>query len=84
MYISSIQNYSLFQINDEKLKNLFGKYGIVTDIQLKYKDGKFRQFAFIGFKNEEDAKKAVDSLDKTYIGTSRVTVEPCALLGRIF
>ncbi|XP_044765331.1 probable RNA-binding protein 19 [Coccinella septempunctata] len=68
-------------ITEEKLKNLFGEYGIVTDIQLKYKDGKFRQFAFIGYKNEDEAQKAIQSLDKTFISTSRITVEPCALLG---
>ncbi|XP_045462313.1 probable RNA-binding protein 19 [Harmonia axyridis] len=68
-------------ITEDKLRNLFEKYGTVTDIQLKYKDGKFRQFAFVGYKDENDSKKAIDSLNKTFISTSRITVEPCALLG---
>lgn len=50
----------------------------MTDIQLKYtKEGKFRQFAFVGFQTEEQAQEAIQFYDKTFIHTSRISVELC-------
>jgi len=64
------------------LKELFSQKGIVTDVQLKYtKDGKFRQFAFIGYKSEEQAKLAQSHFDQTFIDTCKICVEQCANLG---
>lgn len=55
----------------------------MTDIQLKYtKDGKFRQFGFVGFQTEEQAQEAIKFFDKTFIHTSRVTVEICKELNQ--
>ncbi|XP_074038360.1 probable RNA-binding protein 19 [Leptinotarsa decemlineata] len=69
-------------INEQTLKDLFGQKGTVTDIQLKYtKDGKFRNFAFIGYQNENEAEEAIKYLDNTFIKTSRIRVENCATLG---
>ncbi|KOC62529.1 putative RNA-binding protein 19 [Habropoda laboriosa] len=69
-------------ITDTKVKELFSQKGLVTDVQLKYtKDGKFRRFAFIGFKTEEQAIAAKEYFDKTCIDTCRVSVEQCASLG---
>ncbi|XP_034949464.1 probable RNA-binding protein 19 [Chelonus insularis] len=69
-------------IKEAKLKDLFSTQGVITDIQLKYtKDGKFRRFGFIGYKSEEDAKKALAYFDKSCIDTSRISVELCAELG---
>ena len=70
------------QITDTKLKELFSHKGLVTDVQLKYtKDGKFRRFAFIGFKTEEQAVAAKEHFDKTYIDTCKISIEQCASLG---
>ncbi|KMR02737.1 putative rna-binding protein 19-like protein [Lasius niger] len=67
---------------DTKLKELFSQKGVVTDVQLKYtKDGKFRRFAFIGYKTEEQAKLAQSFFDQTYIDTCKIFVEQCAGLG---
>lgn len=45
---------------------------------MKYtKDGIFRRFAFIGFLNEGDAQRAIDKLNKSFIGTSKLAVEQC-------
>jgi len=64
------------------LKELFSQKGIVTDVQLKYtKDGKFRQFAFIGYKSEEQAKLAQSYFNQTFIDTCKICVEQCANLG---
>ncbi|XP_029676364.1 probable RNA-binding protein 19 [Formica exsecta] len=69
-------------VTDTKLKELFSQKGIVTDVQLKYtEDGKFRRFAFIGYKTEEQAKLAQSFFDQTYIDTCKIFVEQCAGLG---
>ncbi|XP_072744526.1 probable RNA-binding protein 19 [Anoplolepis gracilipes] len=69
-------------VTDTKLKELFSQKGVVTDVQLKYtKDGKFRRFAFIGYKTEEQAKLAQSFFDQTYIDTCKVFIEQCVGLG---
>jgi len=69
-------------ITEAKLRAAFSPHGSVTDLQLKYsKDGKFRGFAFIGYKALEEAEKARDYLDNTYIGAAKVKVEKCKDLG---
>ncbi|CAD1479371.1 unnamed protein product, partial [Heterotrigona itama] len=69
-------------ITDTKVKELFSHKGLITDVQLKYtKDGKFRRFAFIGFKTEEQAVAAKEYFDKTCIDTCKISIEQCASLG---
>lgn len=68
-------------VNEQKLRKFFEQKGVVTDVQLKFKDGKFRQFAFIGYENENSAQKAVDYFNDTFFGTSKIKVEVCAALG---
>lgn len=47
-------------------------------MQLKYtKDGIFRRFGFIGYLNDEQAQHAIEKLNKSYIGTSKIVVEQC-------
>lgn len=47
----------------------------MTDVKLKHtKDGKFRQFGFIGFKTVEEANKAIDYFNNTFIDASRIVV----------
>ena len=71
-----------FSITEGKLRNSFAKHGSVTDLQLKYKEGKFRGFGFIGFSNEDEAKAAKSYLDGTFIGAAKVKVEFCNELGK--
>ncbi|KAM7347621.1 putative RNA-binding protein 19 [Cochliomyia hominivorax] len=69
-------------ITEEKLRNLFGSKGTITDMQLKYTpDGKFRQFCFIGYQTEEEAQEAIKFFNNTCIQTNRIRVEMCANLG---
>lgn len=68
-------------VNEQKLHKLFSEKGTVTDLQLKYKDGKFRQFCFIGYENEDCAKNAAEFFNDTFIGTSKIKVELCTALG---
>lgn len=45
---------------------------------MKYtKEGKFRQFGFVGFQTEEQAQEAIKFFDKTFIQTSRISIEIC-------
>jgi multiple RNA-binding domain-containing protein 1 len=65
-------------ITDAKLRSTFSAHGAVTDLQLKYnKQGKFRGFAFVGFKEEGEAVKAREWLNDTYIGAVKIRVEQC-------
>ena len=60
------------------MRKHFETFGPITDLKLKYtKEGVFRRFAFIGYVNDEQAQRAIDKLDKTYIGTSKLVVEQC-------
>ncbi|XP_018800163.1 PREDICTED: probable RNA-binding protein 19 [Bactrocera latifrons] len=69
-------------ISEEKLRGIFGTKGTITDMQLKYTpDGKFRQFCFIGYRNEEEAQEAIKYFNNICIQTSRIKVELCAALG---
>lgn len=74
---------TMLQITTEKLHEIFSEKGIVTDVQLKYtKDGRFRQFGFVGFKTEEEAENAVLYFNNSCIKASRIKVELCAGLGK--
>jgi multiple RNA-binding domain-containing protein 1 len=69
------------KISDEKFREHFSKVGTMTESKLKYtKDGKFRQFGFVGFKSEEDARKAIDYYNNTYIDASKIQIEECRSL----
>lgn len=77
-----IDEMLFLQITEDKLRQLFSEKGTITDIQLKHTaDGKFRQFAFVGYKNENDAEGAIKHFDKMFINTNKIQVESCALLG---
>lgn len=61
------------KISESKLKEVFQSLGgLVTDVQLKYKDGKFRHFGFVGFQEEAEAQKAIKHFNGTFIGATKV------------
>lgn len=68
-------------VSEQKIRDTFSSKGTITDVQLKYKDGKFRQFCFVGFQDEKSAENAVKFFDNTFFGTSKIKVEVCAVLG---
>ncbi|NWR46841.1 RBM19 protein, partial [Regulus satrapa] len=74
---------SLFsQMKEERFRKLFAAFGMLTDCCLKYtKDGRFRKFGFIGYKSEDEAQTALKHFNKSFIDTSRVTVELCKSFG---
>ncbi|XP_068937815.1 probable RNA-binding protein 19 [Petaurus breviceps papuanus] len=69
-------------MKEERFRQLFSAFGTLTDCSLKFtKDGKFRKFGFIGFRSEEEAQNALDHFHRSFIDTSRVTVEFCKSFG---
>ncbi|VDM63460.1 unnamed protein product [Angiostrongylus costaricensis] len=67
---------------EEKLRAFFKKYGTLSDCTLKYTtEGKFRKFAFVGFDNAENAKKALKETHLSYMDSSRLQVEECKPFG---
>ncbi|NXX36963.1 RBM19 protein, partial [Nicator chloris] len=72
----------LSQMKEERFRKLFAAFGTLTDCCLKYtKDGRFRKFGFIGYKSEDEAQTALNHFNKSFIDTSRVTVELCKSFG---
>ncbi|KAH7950656.1 hypothetical protein HPB51_028320 [Rhipicephalus microplus] len=70
------------KIKEERLREFFSTKGTVTDLQLKYtKEGVFRRFAFVGFKDEAQAAAAKEYFNNSYLDTSKLQVEICAALG---
>lgn len=45
------------------------------------KDGKFRNFGFIGYRTEEQASQAKEYFDGTCVNSMKITVQICANLG---
>ncbi|XP_064248305.1 probable RNA-binding protein 19 isoform X1 [Passer domesticus] len=69
-------------MKEERFRKLFAAFGTLTDCCLKYtKDGRFRKFGFIGYKSEDEAQAALNHFNKSFIDTSRVTVELCKSFG---
>uniref|UniRef100_A0A3Q1HRR2 Probable RNA-binding protein 19 n=1 Tax=Anabas testudineus TaxID=64144 RepID=A0A3Q1HRR2_ANATE len=69
-------------MKEERFRSMFAAFGTVTDCSLKFtKDGKFRKFGFVGFKAEDDANRALKHFNRSFVDTSRVTVEMCKAFG---
>lgn len=50
--------------------------GIITDVKVALKpDGTSRRFAFIGFKTDDEAKRAKEWFDRTYLDAARISVQ---------
>ncbi|ERM95101.1 hypothetical protein AMTR_s00009p00256580 [Amborella trichopoda] len=63
-------------VTEDRLREFFSQKGEITDAKLmRTKDGKSRQFAFIGFRTEEEAKEAIKYFHNSYLDTSRITCE---------
>ncbi|KAF3985539.1 hypothetical protein FT663_05255 [Candidozyma haemuli var. vulneris] len=63
-------------LSEDRLRKHFAAEGAVSDVKLmKKRNGESRQFAFIGYRSSEDAKKAAKFFNKTFIDTARIDVE---------
>ncbi|XP_059617400.1 probable RNA-binding protein 19 [Phlebotomus argentipes] len=71
------------KINEQRIRELFGQKGRVTDVQLKHtQTGVFRRFCFVGYQTDDEAQAALEHFNKSFVDTSRITVELCAPLGK--
>ena len=53
-----------------------GPGGTLTDVKVAQKqDGTSRRFAFVGFKTDEEAQRAQKWFDRTFIDTTRISVQ---------
>ncbi|XP_065548537.1 probable RNA-binding protein 19 [Lathamus discolor] len=69
-------------MKEDRFRKLFAAFGTLTDCCLKFtKEGKFRKFGFIGYKSEEEAQTALKHFNRSFIDTSRITVELCKSFG---
>ncbi|KAF2321255.1 hypothetical protein GH714_037378 [Hevea brasiliensis] len=63
-------------VAEDRLREVFSQKGEITDAKLmRAKDGKSRQFAFIGFRTEHEAEEAIKYFNKSFLDTSRITCE---------
>lgn len=64
------------QASEGRLRDFFSQKGEVTDAKLmRTKDGKSRQFAFIGFRTEQEAEEALKFFNNSYMDTNRLICE---------
>ncbi|CAL8248219.1 unnamed protein product [Merluccius merluccius] len=69
-------------MKEERFREMFAAIGTLTDCTLKFtKNGKFRKFGFVGYKSDEDAVTALQHFNRSFVDTSRVTVEMCKAFG---
>ena len=62
-------------MKEERLRSIFSEKGHITDCSMKYtKGGVFRKFAFIGYKNKEEAENAVQYFNNSFIDTTKIVV----------
>lgn len=60
-------------LTEERLRTQFSVAGEVTDAKIRRtKDGKSRQFGFVGFRSEAEAREAIRMFNNTYLDTSKV------------
>uniref|UniRef100_A0A674AWL3 Polyadenylate-binding protein n=1 Tax=Salmo trutta TaxID=8032 RepID=A0A674AWL3_SALTR len=79
-------------MDDEKLRELFGKYGPALSIRVMTDDsGKSRGFGFVSFERHEDAQRAVDEMNgkdfngrQVYVGRAQKKGERQTELKRKF
>ncbi|KAL6499992.1 hypothetical protein OROGR_027902 [Orobanche gracilis] len=61
---------------EDELRNLFSqRQGVITDVKLmRTKDGKSRQFAFIGFHSDQEAQEAIRYFNRNCVDASRTKI----------
>lgn len=65
-------------ISQKKVKEIFQAHGTITDLKLSYtKNGIFRRFGFIGYRNADEASKAKKYLNNSMLLNQKIKVEDC-------
>ncbi|KAM7524839.1 hypothetical protein LguiA_014741 [Lonicera macranthoides] len=69
-------------VAEDRLRDFFSQKGEVTDAKLmRTKDGKSRQFGFVGFRSEREAVEALKFFNNSYMDTCRITCEIARKVG---
>ncbi|OHT11263.1 RNA-binding (RRM/RBD/RNP motifs) family protein [Tritrichomonas foetus] len=69
-------------MKDKELSEQFSSSGEITDCKiLRTKQGKSRGFAFIGYKTPDQALKAIQDFNNTFVNTSKIFVELAKPIG---
>ena len=69
-------------IKEERMNGIFSEMGQITDLQLKFtKRGVFRRFAFVGYKTQTEAQRALKHFNNTFVDTSKIQVDICKDFG---
>lgn len=67
---------------EERLRDYFSQKGEVTDAKLmRTRDGKSRQFGFVGFRTEKEAAEALKFFHGSFMDTYRITCEIARKVG---
>lgn len=76
-----VKNLPKYVVED-RLREFFSQKGEVTDAKLmRTSDGKSRQFAFIGFRTDQEADAAIKYFNNSYMDTSRINCEVARQIG---
>ncbi|XP_075481451.1 multiple RNA-binding domain-containing protein 1-like isoform X1 [Primulina tabacum] len=69
-------------VTEDRLREFFSRKGEVTDAKImRTRDGKSRQFGFIGFRTENEAEEAIKYFNKSFLDTCRITCEVAWKIG---
>ncbi|KAK6162944.1 hypothetical protein DH2020_002785 [Rehmannia glutinosa] len=69
-------------VSEDRLREFFSLKGEITDIKLMHtKDGKSRQFGFVGYRTEQEAVEAIKYFNKSFMDTCRITCEVARKVG---
>jgi RNA recognition motif-containing protein len=74
IFVTNIPKY----YDVDLLKKYYLQYGEVTDVQVIRKTGgESRRYGFVGFKTEEEATKAMEETNNTFIDTAKIQTSLC-------
>lgn len=78
LFVNNLPKYA----TEDRIRDFFSQKGEITDAKLmRTKDGKSRQFAFIGYKTQEEAEEAMKFFNNSYMDTSKLTCEVARRVG---
>ena len=70
------------KVNEKRLSELFTSCGEITDTKIiRTRAGISRKFGYVGFTSDAQAQSAVQRFDGTFVGASRISVEPAKPYG---
>lgn len=76
LIVKNLPPYATPALLKEHFSQSKGPGGTITDVKVALRqDGTARRFGFVGFKTDDDALKAKEWYDKTFIDSTRVRVE---------